>query len=77
MQTLANELWNLLLENDFDPQTSRFGALFFMDLASNEAFTFGDEYAFSGTSLNKIAILVKLYAGAPIRRRRSRPQLIF
>lgn len=62
LQYLANELWNLLLENDFDPQTSRFGALFFMDLASGEAFTFGDEYAFSGTSLNKIAILVKLYA---------------
>ena len=61
LQILANELWNLLLENGFDPQTSRFGALFFMDLASNEAFTFGDEYAFSGTSLNKIAILVKLY----------------
>ena len=62
LQTLANELWNLLLENDFDPQTSRFGALFFMDLTSGEAFAFGDEYAFSGTSLNKIAILVKLYA---------------
>ncbi|MCY3799812.1 MAG: serine hydrolase [Chloroflexi bacterium] len=62
LQTLATELWNLLLENDFDPQTSRFGALFFMDLASGEAFSFGDEYAFSGTSLNKIAILVKLYA---------------
>ena len=62
LQILANELWNLLLDNDFDPQTSRFGALFFMDLASGEAFTFGDEYAFSGTSLNKIAILVKVYA---------------
>lgn len=62
LQILAKDLWNLLLENDFDPQTSRFGALFFMDLASGEAFSFGDEYAFSGTSLNKIAILVKLYA---------------
>ena len=62
LHSLANELWNLLLEKGFDPQTSRFGALFFMDLASGEAFTFGDEYAFSGTSLNKIAILVKLYA---------------
>lgn len=61
LQILANELWNLLLEKGFDPQTSRFGALFFMDLASGQAFSFGDEYAFSGTSLNKIAILVKLY----------------
>lgn len=61
LQILADELWNLLLRNDFDPQTSRFGALFFMDLTSGEAFTFGDKFAFSGTSLNKIAILAKLY----------------
>ena len=59
--SLANELWNLFLANGFDPQTSRFGALFVMDLGSGEAFTFGDEFAFSGTSLNKIAILGKLY----------------
>ncbi len=61
LQILADELWNLLLRNDFDPQTSRFGTLFFMDLASGEAFTFGDEFAFSGTSLNKVAILARLY----------------
>ncbi|MCY3865634.1 MAG: serine hydrolase [Chloroflexi bacterium] len=61
LQILADELWNLLLRNDFDPQTSRFGALFFMDLASGEAFAFGDKFAFSGTSLNKVAILAKLY----------------
>ena len=61
LQILANELWKLLLENGFDPQASRFGALFMLDLSSGEAFTFGDEYAFSGTSLNKIAILAKLY----------------
>ena len=61
LQQLANELWNLFLAEGFDPQTSRFGALFFMDLASGAAFTFGDDYAFSGTSLNKIAILAKLY----------------
>ena len=61
LQILANELWQLLLQNGFDPQASRFGALFMMDLSSGEAFTFGDEYAFSGTSLNKIAILAKLY----------------
>ncbi len=58
---LADQLWDLLFTNDFDPQTSRFGALFVMDLASGEAFTIGDQFAFSGTSLNKIAILAKLY----------------
>lgn len=61
MQILARELWSLFLANGFDPQTSRFGALFVMDLASGQAFAFGDEYAFSGTSLNKIAILARLY----------------
>ena len=61
MRALADDLWNLLLSGGFDPQTSRFGALFFMDLSTGEAFTFGDDYAFSGTSLNKVAILAKLY----------------
>ncbi len=61
LRNLANELWRLFLEAGFDPQTSRFGALFVLDLASGEAFSFGDEYAFSGTSLNKVAILARLY----------------
>ncbi len=67
LQYLANELWNLLLERGFDPQTNRFGALFVMDLASGQAFSFGDDFAFSGTSLIKIGILAKLYEelGAP------------
>ena len=60
-QILANHLWNLVLERGFDPQTSRFGALFVMDLESGEAFGFGDDIAFSGTSINKIAILTALY----------------
>lgn len=59
---LADELWDLVLENGFDPQTSRFGALFVLDLETGEAFTFGSEYAFSGTSINKVAILARLYA---------------
>ncbi len=58
---LADHLWNLVLENGFDPQTSRFGALFVLDLGSGEAFSFGDDIAFSGTSINKIAILTALY----------------
>ena len=60
-QILANHLWNLVLERGFDPQTSRFGALIVMDLESGEAFGFGDDIAFSGTSINKIAILTALY----------------
>lgn len=58
---LGEALWTLLLESGFDPQTSRFGSLFVLDLQTRQAFTFGDDYAFSGTSLNKIAILARLY----------------
>jgi len=59
---LGERLWQVVLSAGFDPATSRFGALFVMDLQTGEAFTFGNEYAFSGTSINKIAILTRLYA---------------
>lgn len=61
-QVLGADLWNYVLDNGFDPETSRFGALFVMDLQTGEAITFGDEFAFSGTSINKIAILTELYS---------------
>lgn len=59
---LGSQLWDLVLRSGFDPLTSRFGALFVMDLQTGEAFSFGSEYAFSGTSITKIAILARLYA---------------
>lgn len=59
---LSSQLWNLVLSSGFDPLTNRFGALFVVDLQTGEAFSFGSEYAFSGTSINKIAILARLYA---------------
>ena len=60
-QELGNDLWNLMLERGFDPEGSRFGALFVMDLQTGEAFVFGGDFAFSGTSINKIGILAALY----------------
>src|SRR5690606_35724797 len=48
---LGSQLWDVLLSNGFDPATSRFGALFLMDLQTGEALVFGPEYAFSGTSI--------------------------
>jgi len=60
-QVLGSDLWNLVLDNGFDPETSRFGALFIMDLQTGEALTFGDNFAFSGTSVNKISIMAALY----------------
>jgi uncharacterized protein YraI len=58
---LGDQLWNVMLSADFDPQTSRFGALFLLDLQTNEALVFGEQYAFSGISVNKIAILSEYY----------------
>ncbi|MCS6835128.1 MAG: serine hydrolase [Anaerolineae bacterium] len=58
---LGNQLYDLFLRGKFDPATSRFGALFLMDLQTGETLTFGDNIAFSGTSVMKIAILARLY----------------
>jgi uncharacterized protein YraI len=58
---LGSQLWDIILSNGFDPATSRFGALFVMDLETGEAISFGGEYAFSGTSIQKVNILNRLY----------------
>ena len=69
LQILADELLeSVSAQMALIRRRAAFGALFFMDLASGEAFTFGDEFAFSGTSLNKIAILAKLYQSLTRRR---------
>jgi uncharacterized protein YraI len=60
-QALGDELWRMVLGAGFDPQTSTLGALFLMNLQTGEALSFGSEIAFSGMSINKIAILVDLY----------------
>ncbi|MCB9459467.1 MAG: serine hydrolase [Anaerolineaceae bacterium] len=59
---LGEQIARIALNGGFDPATSRFGAMFLMDLQTGEAITFGSEYAFSGTSINKVAILAELYA---------------
>jgi uncharacterized protein YraI len=58
---LANQLWDMMLAANFDPATSHFGALFLMNVETGEAISFGDEFAFSGMSINKIAILTEYY----------------
>lgn len=58
---LGQQLWNTVLEANFDPATSRFGALYLRDLQTGQEITFGNTYAFSGTSINKIAILMDLF----------------
>ncbi len=61
-RALGDQLWAMMLESGFDPQTSKLGAMFLMDLQTGEAVSFGSEFAFSGTSVNKISILTALYS---------------
>lgn len=58
---LGDSLWNLMLASGFDPATSRLGTLYLLDLQTNEALAFGSDVAYSGMSLNKIAILTEFY----------------
>lgn len=58
---LGERIWQLFLEAGFDFQTKPVGALYFYDLETGGAIQFGDDIAFSGTSLTKIAILIELY----------------
>ncbi|MEQ8676267.1 MAG: serine hydrolase [Aggregatilineales bacterium] len=60
-QALGNRLWEVVFSAGFDPQTSRLGALYIQDLRTGEAIAFGEDIAFSGTSINKIAILIELF----------------
>lgn len=60
-EALGTELWMMMSAAGFELQTSRTGALFVMDLQTGEAMAFGSNVAFSGTSINKIAIMTELY----------------
>lgn len=58
---LGDRLWNRMLDAQFDPQTSRLGALFVMNLSTGETLAFDSNIAFSGMSLSKIGILTTLF----------------
>lgn len=58
---LGDQLWDMILEAGFVPGTRRFGAVYLQDLQTHEAITFGNDIAFSGTSISKIAILVEYF----------------
>ncbi|MBZ0275220.1 MAG: serine hydrolase [Anaerolineae bacterium] len=58
---LGGQLWQMRLDGGFDPATSKMGALFLLDLQTGEALSFENQVAFSGMSINKIAILTTLY----------------
>ncbi|MFN8378602.1 MAG: serine hydrolase [Anaerolineae bacterium] len=58
---LGNELFGMMLDAGFDPATSRIGTFFVMNLQTGEAISTGTDVAFSGMSMNKIAILADYY----------------
>lgn len=58
---LANGIWNQVLTAGFDPATSKFAGIYVRNLSTGEEFTFGNRYAFNGTSVNKIAVLAGLF----------------
>lgn len=60
-KALGDDLWQKLLDAGFEPETSRLGSLFLMDLQTGEAIAFGDHIAYSGMSLSKINILAAMY----------------
>jgi uncharacterized protein YraI len=61
-QALGDRIWGSMLEAGFDPATSRLGAFFLMNLSTGETVSYGDDIAFSGMSVNKIAILAAYFA---------------
>ncbi|GAB4327873.1 MAG: hypothetical protein Kow00117_14580 [Phototrophicales bacterium] len=61
-ENLANQIWDFVLSRGFIPETSTFGALYIQNLQTGEAITFGNNFAFSGTSTNKIAVLLEFFA---------------
>ncbi len=60
-KALGDTLWNKMLDAGFEPETSRIGSLFLMDLQTGEAIALGDDIAYSGMSLSKINILATMY----------------
>lgn len=58
---LGDQLWDYIMSRNFLLGTERFGALYIGDLQTGEAISYGSEYAFSGTSINKIAILMAYF----------------
>lgn len=61
LAALGNQLFSLALNSGFDPETDTFGSLFILDLKTGEAISYGNDVAYSGTSVNKISILATLY----------------
>lgn len=58
---LANGMWNRVITSGFDPITTKFAGLYVHDLTTGEEFAAGNNVAFNGTSVNKIAVLAGFF----------------
>ena len=59
---LGDRIWNTFLDANFVPEGGRFASIYIQDLQTGEAISFNSDVAYSGTSVNKIAVLVDYYA---------------
>lgn len=59
---LGSVMWDNVLAAGFDPTTSKFAAMYLLNLETGEEITFGNQYAFSGTSINKVAVLTGVFS---------------
>ncbi len=66
---LGEQIASLMINAGFDPVTSTFGAFFVMNLQTGEALSVGEDIAFSGMSVNKMAILADYFRSfeSPLR----------
>ena len=58
---LGDRIWNQVLAANFVPEGSRFASLYLEDLQTGEAISFNSDIAYSGTSVNKIAVLAEYF----------------
>jgi beta-lactamase class A len=59
---LGDRIWNTFLDANFVPEGGRFASLYIQDLQTGEAIAYNNEVAYSGTSVNKVALLAEYYA---------------
>ncbi len=60
-RALGDSIFARMLSLNFDPATTRLGSFYLKDLRTGETLSFGSNFAFSGTSVAKIAVLAAYY----------------
>lgn len=58
---VSNNIYDLMLSQQFDPGTSRQGAVFILDLQTGESISLNPNVAYSGMSLIKIPVMISFF----------------